>query len=132
MYLNSNSFAIPLLGDPSLLHHLQSIYARSRVHTTLDAHFFLAAARYHPDPQEPFPLDGESPSAALAALQPASVLRTPLGGGTHRRTAVRYYTPLLERKRLDPVEVANERWRVGKGGRRKVKESQEVNGDADE
>jgi len=47
---------------------------------------------------------------------PQETLRIPLGGGTYKRTGK--YIPLLERKRQDSYESANERWRIGKGARK--------------
>ena len=46
------------------------------------------------------------------------VLNIPLGGGNARRTRSSLYVPLLKRKRLEHVDVVNERWRLGKGERK--------------
>jgi tRNA pseudouridine38/39 synthase len=45
-------------------------------------------------------------------------LLIPLGGGMYKRISLDKYVPLLQRNRLDTVEVMNERWRLGKGFRR--------------
>ncbi|KIK94175.1 hypothetical protein PAXRUDRAFT_828258 [Paxillus rubicundulus Ve08.2h10] len=102
-----------------LYRQLHSVHQRSLVHTTLEAHFLAAAARYHPPPPQHFPFSQTglttSTIQSLADTEPA-VLAVPLGGGTYRRGVK--YIPLLSRKRLDHVDVANERWRNGKGSRR--------------
>ncbi|KAF8841025.1 tRNA pseudouridine synthase [Paxillus ammoniavirescens] len=102
-----------------LYHQLHSVHQRSLVHTALEAHFLAAAARYHPPPPQYFPFSQTglttSTIPSLADTEPA-VLAVPLGGGTYRRGVK--YIPLVSRKRLDHVDVANERWRNGKGSRR--------------
>lgn len=85
---------------------------RSLVNTTLEAHFLMAAMRFafnHPAPSV-FPLQDSDGAGG------GTMMNVPLGGGTFQR--VGKYVKVLERKRLDSVEVANERWRVGKGLRR--------------
>ncbi len=101
-------------SDPeaNLYHELDSILARSTVHNVLDSHFLDAAARYHSPPPQPFPLSATGVDLTSAP----DAFNIPLGGGTSKRVVT--YMPLLQRKRLDSVEVANERWRVGKGMRR--------------
>ncbi|KAM6493172.1 Pseudouridine synthase [Amanita muscaria] len=84
-----------------LLQSLDSIYSRSKITCALNQHFLDAAARYHHPPI--------SKTAKLA-------MHIPLGGGTFKRA--NKYTPLLDRVRMDPVDVVNERWRNGKGLRR--------------
>ncbi|KAG8215228.1 pseudouridine synthase [Butyriboletus roseoflavus] len=104
-------------GD--LYHQLHSVHQRSLIHTTLEAHFLAAAARYHPPPPQyfPFSVTGLTTSAIpLLANKEPPVLGVVLGGGTYRRGVK--YIPIVLRKRLDHVEVANARWRTGKGSRR--------------
>ncbi|KAF8153992.1 pseudouridine synthase [Crassisporium funariophilum] len=104
----------PAVGG-DLYHQLQSIHTRSRVFTTLDRHFNDAAGKYHPPPISPFPL--ESTLDELEGMKNA--MNIPLGGGTFKRLTK--YVPLLDRGRLDTVEVMNERWRLGKGMRKDEK-----------
>ncbi|KAG9311075.1 pseudouridine synthase [Chiua virens] len=104
-------------GD--LYHQLHSVHQRSLVHTTLEAHFLAAAARFHPPPPQYFPFSATGLTTSTIPLmvnKEAPVLGVPLGGGTYRRGVK--YVPILQRKRLDHVEVANARWRTGKGSRR--------------
>jgi len=98
---------------------LRSIHERSRVHSTLHEHFLKAASRYHQPPRELLPV---VPYKLNTSIPNGTVLGVPLGGGTHRNT--RYtggkgYVKLLDRKRLDEVEIIWERWKVGKGARYK-------------
>jgi tRNA pseudouridine38/39 synthase len=97
-----------------LYHQLHSIHARSLIHIILESHFLSATEKFHPRPPAYFPLTktGLNPSSTSNDL---GIMKVPLGGGTFRRTAK--YVPLLLRKRIDSVEVANERWRLGKGAR---------------
>ncbi|KAG2739902.1 hypothetical protein P692DRAFT_20754438, partial [Suillus brevipes Sb2] len=94
-----------------LYHQLHSIHQRSLIHTTLDEHFLLAATQYHAPPPQYFPF---SQIGVTRHTLPRSnlgrewVLGVPLGAGTYKRSAK--CTPLLDRKRLDRVDVANERW----------------------
>jgi tRNA pseudouridine38/39 synthase len=126
-------------GNVHLVHQLSAMHTRSLIHETLDEHFLLATKEHYPPPPAYFPLSSYLPypipapppsnntgndSAAIALpdeLTPSTILPIPIGGGVVRRTAVRGYVPLLRRKRLDPVEVINERWRQGKGSRRIAK-----------
>lgn len=104
-------------GD--LYHQMHSVHQRSLIHTTLEAHFLAATARYHPSPPQYFPFSTTvlTPSTIpLLANKEPPVLGVPLGGGTYRRGVK--YVPVIKRKRLDHVEVANARWRNGKGSRR--------------
>lgn len=118
-------------GD--LYHQLHSVHQRSLIHTTLEAHFLAAAARYHPPPPQyfPFSMTGLTTSTIppLANKEPP-VLGVPLGGGTYRRGVK--YIPIVLRKRLDHVEVANARWRTGKGSRRIERADAAYNGTADD
>ena len=100
-----------------LYHQLQAIQTRSQVFCTLNHHFLKAAAKYHPKPISPLPLkdDGVGNSKILWENSKQAI-NIPLGGGTFKRSLK--YVPLLERGRLDTVEVMNERWRLGKGMRR--------------
>jgi tRNA pseudouridine38/39 synthase len=102
---------------------LYSTYTRSVIQTALDAHFVQAAvaAGHSPPPTI-------LPTSSLLMLPPRSdlgVTNIPLGGGTFRRMTK--YVPLLMRGRLESVEVANERWRCGKGLRKEEKKKREGN-----
>ena len=108
-------------AESNLYHQLYAIHTRSLIHSTLDAHFLRAAEIYHKPPPQVFPLQ------SLQALDGTTLLNIPVGGGVYRRLAAQYYVPLLKRKRLDAVEVANERWRLGKGSRRQDKKQVENN-----
>ncbi|KAF8556764.1 tRNA pseudouridine synthase [Imleria badia] len=104
-------------GD--LYHQLHSVHQRSLIHTTLEAHFLEATARYHPPPPRYFPFSTTGLTTStipLLANKEPPVLGVPLGGGTYRRGVK--YVPIVLRKRLDHVEDANARWRTGKGSRR--------------
>jgi tRNA pseudouridine38/39 synthase len=97
-----------------LYQQLDGIYARSQVYTTLNNHFFSAASVHHlPPPKR---------NTNQQIVQPDSdvppKLLIPLGGGAYKRIGQEKYVPLLRRNRLDTVEAANERWRLGKGLRR--------------
>jgi len=95
-----------------LYQQLHSIYSRSQIYATLNEHFLAAASPFHPPPSE------QIRGVVLPLGQPAiSKYPIPLGGGSYKRTTK--YIPLLDRNRLDPVDVINERWRLGKGLRRK-------------
>lgn len=98
-------------GD--LYHQIHGIYTRSRVYSALDQHFVKAIEKHHPPPPKLFPLRD------IADNPKGSVVNVPLGGGTFKR--LQKYKPLLGRKRLDTVEVMNERWRLGKGFRKDEK-----------
>lgn len=100
---------------------MAAVLERSVVNTTLEAHFLLAAMRFpfNRPGASPFPLDlhGEEVKERVKRMGEEGVMMNiPLCGGTYKR--VGKYVPVLERNRLDSVEVANERWRVGKGMRR--------------
>ncbi|ETW79750.1 hypothetical protein HETIRDRAFT_238579, partial [Heterobasidion irregulare TC 32-1] len=91
-----------------LANQLESILERSHIHVALDTHFLAAAASIHSSAPSPFPL--------RPGTRPSGMLNVPLGGGTFYRSG--RYVPVVERKRLDSVEIANERWMKGKGGRK--------------
>ncbi|KAG6334392.1 hypothetical protein ID866_4694 [Astraeus odoratus] len=117
-----------------LIHQLHSVYQRSLIHTALEGHFLSAAAQYHPHPPQYFPFSQTGLSADTMprlSNNTLPVIGVPLGGGTYRRGVK--YVPLLSRKRLDHVDVVNERWRNGKGSRRgearKIRETAARNGD---
>lgn len=107
----------------TLYHQMHAIHQRSLIHTTLDAHFLRAASVYHPPHPSTFPLVSDSRSSLMRST---TVLSIPLGGGMTRRTSAKLYTPILQRKRLDHVDIVNERWRVGKGGRRAERKAGDV------
>jgi len=101
-----------------LYNQLQAIHSRSQVFSALNHHFLEAASKHHPKPVSPLPLlkndgVGNSKTSWESSKQAINI---PLGGGMFRRNLK--YVPLLERGRLDTVEVMNERWRLGKGMRR--------------
>lgn len=101
---------------------LRLIHERSRLHSALHEHFLKAASRFHRPPREFLPVS----STPLSAVPDGNTLAIPLGGGTYRNTRVaggKGYIKLLERKRLDEVEVTWERWRTGKGAKRGKKEA---------
>ncbi|KAH7882178.1 pseudouridine synthase [Phlebopus sp. FC_14] len=111
-------------GLPSdLVHKLDSVYQRSLIQTTIEAHFLVAADQYRPR-------TGDTTPAARVPLSDTPLPGVPLGGGSYRRAAK--YVPLLSRQRLDHVEVANERWRNGKGSRRGERPDKHPREDDDE
>ncbi|KAJ3754153.1 pseudouridine synthase [Lentinula raphanica] len=92
-------------------HDLHSIRSRSQIYTALNQHFLDAASFFF---AEPWVI---GPEGVLGVKHGANVMmEVPLGGGRSRK--LQQYVPLLKRKRLDPVDVVNERWRNGKGFRR--------------
>lgn len=116
-----------------LYHQLHSVHQRSLIHTTLEAHFLAATARYHPPPPRYFPFSTTGLTAStipLLANREPPVLGVPLGGGTYRRGVK--YVPIVQRKRLDHVDVANARWRTGKGSRRIERADAAHNGTIDD
>jgi tRNA pseudouridine38/39 synthase len=92
-------------GSVGLYTQLVGLAERAQVEATLAEHFLSAAASLH----------GPATRGAGSMLsrangkerRPADV---PLGGGMTRREG--NYVPLLNRKRLESVEVVNERWRA--------------------
>ncbi|KIM41961.1 hypothetical protein M413DRAFT_33262, partial [Hebeloma cylindrosporum] len=108
-------------GNGDLYNQLENIHSRSRVFSALDRHFLKAVERHHPAAPPILPLkDGPRGLEALKRKpERERVMNVPLGGGTFKRHLK--YVPLLERKRLDTVEVMNERWRLGKGLRKDEK-----------
>ena len=96
-----------------LYNQLQAIHSRSQVFSILNQHFLEAAAKHHPKPVSPLPLKDDEKRLWENSKQAINI---PLGGGSFRRSLK--YVPLLERGRLDTVEVMNERWRLGKGMRK--------------
>ncbi|GLB38955.1 putative pseudouridine synthase [Lyophyllum shimeji] len=113
----TNGYPVADGGDTrtDLYQQLHAIHERSQVYTVLNEHFLAAASRFHlPPPTR----DGLSRDEEVSSATPSGKVLIPLGGGTYKRTSQDKYTPLLRRNRLDPVEVINERWRVGKGFRR--------------
>ncbi|KAF9478593.1 pseudouridine synthase [Pholiota conissans] len=111
----------------NLCHELECIYNRSQVYTVLNRHFLKAARKHHPIPNYQLPLksgfkDLKTGQGRRGGAE--TLMNIPLGGGTFKRT--HQYIPLLERKRLDTVEVINERYRLGRGQR--LKELEEAAG----
>ncbi|KAG6811375.1 hypothetical protein H0H92_007760 [Tricholoma furcatifolium] len=99
-------------GRSDLYQQLHGIHSRSQVYTALNDHFLLAASAFH------LPTTSNGSGNGNGSGSSAAKFLVPLGGGTYKRTGQDKYTPLLQRKRLDHVDVTNERWRVGKGFRR--------------
>lgn len=107
-----------------LVRQIHSVYQRSLIHSALEGHFLSAAVRYHPIPPQYFPFSRTGLAAGTIPRLPNDslpVIGVPLGGGTYRRGVK--YVPLLSRKRLDHVDVANARWRNGKGSRHENREA---------
>ncbi|KAH8114897.1 tRNA pseudouridine synthase [Phellopilus nigrolimitatus] len=98
------------VGAKSLYRQMNAIHVRSLIHSVLDAHFLRAVSAFHPSPSTSFSLNA-STTSDFSRSNPSTVLNIPLGGGMTRRTAARYYIPLLLRKRLEHVDVVNNRWR---------------------
>ena len=112
-----------LANGGELYHQLQAIQTRSQVFSTLNRHFLEAATKYHPKPVSPLPLkDGVGGNSKMLWENSKQAINIPLGGGTFKRSLK--YVPLLERGRLDTVEVMNERWRLGKGMRKEERRQQ--------
>ncbi|KAJ3522226.1 hypothetical protein NMY22_g11979 [Coprinellus aureogranulatus] len=103
--------------DGGLQRELQNIVQRSHISAALNEHFLQAISKFHAPPPSIFPL--ETPEQLNERKGPQQAIQVPLGAGTSKR--VIKYTRILDRKRLDPVEVANERWRTGKGFRKSEK-----------
>ncbi|KIP01371.1 hypothetical protein PHLGIDRAFT_20673 [Phlebiopsis gigantea 11061_1 CR5-6] len=98
---------------------LRAQHERTMIHATLQDHFLKAANPCHPFPPEYLPVHPDGP-----AIPKGVTFGLPLGGGTQIDSSV--YIRLLERKRLDHVEVSNERWRAGKGARRTERKASET------
>jgi len=111
-----NDTELSVRGD--LVNQLQGIHNRSRVYTALDQHFLRAAQKFHPSPPSALPLKNglEDFEKMKGKTDGTRHLNIPVGGGTFLRKGK--YVSLMERKRLDPVEVANERWRVKEEARK--------------
>lgn len=114
-----------------LYQQLDAIYARSQVYTALNDHFLSAASVHHLPTR---PSNNYQQMTHAAPRIPPMKLLIPLGGGSYKRTSQEKYVPLLQRKRLDTVETANERWRLGKGFRRneRRKAAEDVDDDGNE
>ena len=97
-----------------LYHQMYLVYSRSLVHSALDAHFLRAAAAFYPPPLSSSSVVNNNSGSSSGG----SLVTTPLGGGVARYCATRSYTPLLRRKRLEHVDIVNERWRLKKAGSR--------------
>ena len=96
-------------GNRDLYNQLENIHSRSRVFSALDRHFMKAVEKHHPAPPPIFPLkDGLQDWVRKPERE--KTMNVPLGGGTFKRQLK--YIPLLGRRRLDMVEVKNERWRL--------------------
>ncbi|KAI9459230.1 pseudouridine synthase [Lactarius psammicola] len=100
-------------GSVGLYSQLVGLAERAQVEATLAEHFLAAAAPLH----RPAAREAGSMLTRAANGKESGPWDVPLGGGMKRREG--NYVPLLNRKRLESVEVVNERWRT----RRKGKES---------
>ena len=110
-----------IAGTNGLYAELRSNHERSYIHSALHDHFLRAASRFHRPPRGFLPI-AETP---LSTIPNGTTLAVPLGGGTFRNTRIaggKGYVKLLERKRLDEVEITWERWKAGKGAKRGKKE----------
>ncbi|KAH9077852.1 pseudouridine synthase [Lactarius deliciosus] len=97
-------------GSVGLYSQLVGLAERAQVEATLAEHFLAAAAPLH----EPAARAG-SMLTREASEKERGPWDVPLGGGMTRREG--NYVPLLNRKRLDSVEVVNERWRTRRKGK---------------
>lgn len=113
-----------LANGGELYNQLQGIQTRSQVFSALDQHFLDAAAKHHPKPVSLFPLK-DGVGDLMSRENKHRAMNIPLGGGTFKRSLK--YVPLLERGRLDTVEVMNERWRLGKGMRKEERRQLQPN-----
>ena len=105
-------------GAGGVYGQLRSIYERSRIYSALDAYFLESASKHHSATTNPFPLATNSSGLGGVIPDDSRILQIPLGGGAHQRTSK--YVPVLSRKRLEDVLVVNERWKMGKGARKRV------------
>ncbi len=103
------------VGEKNLYNQVHSMHSRSLIHAALDAHFYHAVSTFHSPQANPFPL---AVPTKVRELGSDFILNIPVGGGCFRRWISRTYVPLLQRKRLEPVEIVNERWRLSRGLRR--------------
>jgi tRNA pseudouridine38/39 synthase len=92
-------------GSAELLRQMTNVWERAQVHAALDQHFVAAASQHHQSLSKRLPIP-------LNQAPPKDMLDVPLGGGSYRHGS--NYIPLLQRKRLDPVEVTNARWKASK------------------
>jgi len=93
-------------GSVGLYTQLVGLAERAQVEATLAEHFLTAAAVLH----RPTTRGAGSMLPRTANGKERRPLDVPLGGGMTRREG--NYVPLLNRKRLESVEVVNERWRA--------------------
>ena len=107
-------------GSVGLYTQLMGLAERAQVEATLAEHFLAAAA----------PLHGPATRGARSMLKRAGNGKergpwdVPLGGGMTRREG--NYVLLLNRKRLESVEVVNERWRTRREGKGRTCTYQDV------
>ncbi|KAE9400889.1 tRNA pseudouridine synthase [Gymnopus androsaceus JB14] len=90
----------PAEDGRGLYHLLHCIRSRSEISLALNQHFLDAASMFFPEPW---------------ATTKQGTVGIKAAGSVMEATAV---CSFAEEKKLDPVEVANERWRNGKGFRR--------------
>ncbi|KEP46904.1 tRNA pseudouridine synthase [Rhizoctonia solani 123E] len=83
--------------------NMYSIWTHDRIQTTMQMYFLRAAERFYP-----------TPSASVDR----GLLRLNAGGGVYRHST--RYTPIHELDRGERAEVANEKWRQGASGQRRI------------
>lgn len=98
----------------NLSNQMHSIHSRSLIETALEACFLRATSLHHPPSSGLLPLNVATRENVLREGSRA-ILQIPLGGAATRRITAQGYIPLLRRKRLEHVDIVNERWRNKKG-----------------
>ncbi|KAN0136879.1 Pseudouridine synthase [Lactarius tabidus] len=107
-------------GSVGLYSQLVGLAERAQVDATLAEHFLAAAAPLHGPAAR-----GVDPMLTQAAnVKERGPWDVPLGGGMTRREG--NYVPLLNRKRLESVEVVNERWRMRREGKGRTSTCKDV------
>ncbi|KAF7791581.1 hypothetical protein EIP86_002598 [Pleurotus ostreatoroseus] len=116
-------------GASTVFASSRAAYEQALIRAAMAGQFLRAAGRHHAPPPRylPVPLgDGLN----NINNKPGAVFGVPVGGGKERRGAK--YVPVLERGRMEPVEVLNERWRATKGARRAGRSTDVAEETADE
>jgi tRNA pseudouridine38/39 synthase len=105
------------LTDRERMHNfwfqMYSIWMRDRIQTTMQSYFLRAAEVFYPGPAGGIDLPVSEPGTRVGGP-----LRLNMGGGVFRHTTM--YTPVLELERGELAGVANERWREGAAGKRRL------------
>jgi tRNA pseudouridine38/39 synthase len=99
-------------GSAELVRQMSMVHERLLIQSALEQHFLSAATQHHQPLPSTLPIREGEPL-------PTEVIDIPVGGGVYPRRS--NYVPLLKRKRLDPVEVVNARWRAAKDAKKDVK-----------